>query len=127
MLTPDGQLIVGGFDKKLYSLNPQTGQSNWQFTDAHDRFFGGVLVVNNMIYAPNADYNLYALNLKGTAPVDLSSRPVHLGCARFGWDQYLFWHAGTESVRRRCQDRQTGLDAGLGWSRAGLPGARERQ
>jgi outer membrane protein assembly factor BamB len=65
VLTPDGQLIVGGFDKKLYSINPQTGQSTWQFTGAHDRFFGGVVAVNNMIYAPNADYNLYALDLKG--------------------------------------------------------------
>ena len=65
VLSPDGQLIVGGFDKKLYSLNPQTGASNWQFTNAHDRYFGGVLVANNMIYAPNADYNLYALDMKG--------------------------------------------------------------
>jgi eukaryotic-like serine/threonine-protein kinase len=66
VLTPDGsQLIVGGFDKKLYSLNPATGSSNWEFTDARDRYFGGVLVVDNMIYAPNADYNLYALDLKG--------------------------------------------------------------
>jgi len=66
VLTPDGtQLIVGGFDKKLYSLNVQTGLSNWQFTDAHDRYYGGVLVANDMIYAPNADYNLYALSLKG--------------------------------------------------------------
>ena len=65
VLTPDGQLVVGGFDKKLYGLNPQTGQSTWTFTGAHDRFFGGVVAVNNMIYAPNADYNLYALDLKG--------------------------------------------------------------
>jgi outer membrane protein assembly factor BamB len=65
VLTPDGQLIVGGFDKKLYSINPQTGQSTWQFTGAHDRWYGGVLAVNNMIYAPNADYNIYALDLKG--------------------------------------------------------------
>jgi eukaryotic-like serine/threonine-protein kinase len=65
VLTSDGQLIVGGFDKKLYSLNPQTGQSIWQFTDARDRYFGGVLLANDMIYAPNADYNLYALSLKG--------------------------------------------------------------
>jgi outer membrane protein assembly factor BamB len=64
-LTSDGQLIVGGFDKKLYSLNPQTGQSNWQFTNARDRWIGGVLVANDLIYAPNADYNLYALNLRG--------------------------------------------------------------
>ena len=65
VLTSDGQLIVGGFDKKLYSINPQTGQSTWQFTGAHDRYFGGVAVVKDMIYAPNADYNLYALDLKG--------------------------------------------------------------
>lgn len=64
-LTSDGQLIVGGFDKKLYSLNPQTGASNWQFTAAHDRWIGGVLAANDMIYAPNADYNLYAFNLQG--------------------------------------------------------------
>jgi outer membrane protein assembly factor BamB len=64
-LTSDGQLIVGGFDKKLYSLNPQTGQVIWQFTDARDRWIGGVLATDTMIYAPNADYKLYALNLQG--------------------------------------------------------------
>jgi outer membrane protein assembly factor BamB len=64
-LTPDGQVIVGGFDKKLYSLNLKTGASNWQFTDAHDRWIGGALVANAMIYAPNADYSLYALNFQG--------------------------------------------------------------
>ncbi len=65
VLTSDGQLIVGGFDKKLYSLNPQTGQSTWQFTEAHDRWIGGALVADGIIYAPNADYKLYALNLQG--------------------------------------------------------------
>ena len=65
VLTSDGQLIVGGFDKKLYSLNLQTGKSNWQFTAARDRWIGGALVLDKMIYAPNADYNLYALNLQG--------------------------------------------------------------
>ena len=43
----------------------QTGQSTWQFTGAHDRWIGGALVVDKMIYAPNADYRLYALNLQG--------------------------------------------------------------
>jgi outer membrane protein assembly factor BamB len=64
-LTSDGQLIVGGFDKKLYSLNIQTGSSNWEFDQAHDRWIGGALVLDNTIYAPNADYNLYALDLQG--------------------------------------------------------------
>lgn len=64
-LTTDGQLIVGGFDKKLYSLNLQTGAENWQFTEARDRWIGGVLIVDDMIYAPNADYKIYALNTQG--------------------------------------------------------------
>lgn len=65
VLTPDGQLIVGGYDHVLYSLNPQNGQVNWQYAEARDRWVGSVLIANDLIYAPNADYNLYAFNLKG--------------------------------------------------------------
>ncbi len=66
VLTPDGsQLIVGGYDKKLYSLDPKTGKSTWTFAQARDRWIGGPLVTDKMIYAPNADYKLYALNLQG--------------------------------------------------------------
>jgi len=65
-LTPDGkQLIVGGFDHKLYSLDVSTGKSTWEFDGAHDRYLGGSLATADMIYAPNADYNLYALDLQG--------------------------------------------------------------
>lgn len=64
-ITPDGQLIVGGFDNILYSLNPSSGQINWQFTDAKNRFIGGPLATDQGIYAPNADKNLYALDLQG--------------------------------------------------------------
>ena len=65
VLTADGQLIVGGYDKVLHSLNPKTGQVGWQFKDAHDRWIGSVFVTDKMIYAPNADYKLYALNMQG--------------------------------------------------------------
>src|SRR5512140_139791 len=66
-LTPDGnQLIVGGFDKKLYSLDPKTGKSTWTFTQARDKWIGGPLVTDKMIFAPNADYRIYAINLQGT-------------------------------------------------------------
>ena len=67
VLTPDGgQLIVSSFDHKLYSLNPQTGAEKWRFEQAKDRWIGGALVSTDSIYAPNADYNLYALTLAGT-------------------------------------------------------------
>ncbi|MGA2503067.1 MAG: PQQ-binding-like beta-propeller repeat protein [Anaerolineales bacterium] len=65
-LTPDGQLIVGGFDHKLYSLNTQSGAQNWVFDQAKDRWIGGVLVTADTIYAPNADYNIYAVSFTGT-------------------------------------------------------------
>ena len=66
-LTPDGQqLIVGSFDHKLYSLNPQSGAQNWVFDQARDRWIGGVLITTDTIYAANADYNLYALSFTGT-------------------------------------------------------------
>jgi len=64
-LTPDGQLIVGGFDTVLYSLDPADGAINWTFEGSRDRWIGSVLVANDLIYAPSADYKLYALNLEG--------------------------------------------------------------
>lgn len=65
VLTSDGQLIVGGFDHGLYSLDPATGTINWEFKNALDRYIGSVLVANDMIYAPNADYKVYALDMMG--------------------------------------------------------------
>jgi len=66
VLTPDGQLIVSSFDHKLYSLNPKTGAENWRFEQAKDRWIGGALVTSDTIYAPNADYNIYALTFTGS-------------------------------------------------------------
>lgn len=63
-ITPDKQLIEGSYDKILYSLNPDTGTENWTKT-ASDRFIGGSLVTDQAIYAPNADKDLYAYDLKG--------------------------------------------------------------
>jgi outer membrane protein assembly factor BamB len=65
MLTSDGQLIVGSFDHKLYSLNPASGAENWRFEQAKDRWISGALVTSDAVYATNADYNLYALDLTG--------------------------------------------------------------
>jgi len=62
-ITPDGQVIVGGFNHTLYSLDPQTGAETRTFTGARDKWIGGMLVTDTRIYAGNADYNLYALDL----------------------------------------------------------------
>jgi len=64
-ITPDGQLIVGGYNHVLYSLDPETGQLNWEFTDARNRYIASPLATQNGIFAPDADKNMYALNLNG--------------------------------------------------------------
>ncbi|KAF0108390.1 MAG: pyrrolo-quinoline quinone [Anaerolineaceae bacterium] len=73
LLTDDGQLIFGGFDHKLYSLDPSLPAEvyktepekaqNWVFEGAHDHYIGSVLVAGDMVYAPNSDYHLYAVSL----------------------------------------------------------------
>jgi len=65
VLTEDGQLIAGGYDNVLYSLNPDNGQSNWKFEKAKGRYVGSPLVTEDAIFAPSADHNLYALNMSG--------------------------------------------------------------
>ncbi len=64
-LTEDGQLIVAGYDHVLYSLNPLNGEILWMFRGARDRYIANPLVAQDTIYAANADYRLYALDLQG--------------------------------------------------------------
>jgi len=64
-LTSDGQLIVGGYDRILYSLSPSNGAINWTFEDAKDHWIGSAVAGKDMIFAPSADYHLYALDLQG--------------------------------------------------------------
>lgn len=65
-LTSDGQLLAGGFNNVLYSLNPgNNGSENWTFTGAKDRFIGSPLASDQGIFAPNADGDLYAIDSSG--------------------------------------------------------------
>jgi len=77
VMTEDGkQLIVGGYDKVLYSLDPNLGTVLWTFPPmdadgkpveggANDRYIASPLVTAQGIFAPNADGFLYALDLNG--------------------------------------------------------------
>jgi outer membrane protein assembly factor BamB len=65
-ISPDGQLIVGGYNNVLYSLNPENGQLNWEFTGAQRKYVAGPLAVEQGIFAPNADMALYALGVDGS-------------------------------------------------------------
>ncbi len=58
------QLIIGDYQSNLYGINPKTGAQLWIFDGAKSLYVGHVLVENDKIYAPNSDYNLYALDQK---------------------------------------------------------------
>jgi outer membrane protein assembly factor BamB len=64
-LTTDGQLIAGSYENVLFSLDPETGVENWQYPDATNRYIAGSLAVEQGIFAPNANNNLYAMDLQG--------------------------------------------------------------
>lgn len=65
-LSEDGQLLVGGYNGLLYSLNPQSsGAQNWVFEGAEDRFVAGPLAQGAPIFAASADNSLYVLSPDG--------------------------------------------------------------
>lgn len=65
VFTSDGQLLVGssGADHTLFRIDPETGKDNWSFSDADDHWAASPLVVDDMVYAPNADGFLYIFDL----------------------------------------------------------------
>jgi len=58
----DTLVVVGDYANTLFGLDPETRAEKWTFTDAKDKFIGGSLIVNNLVLAPSADGNLYALS-----------------------------------------------------------------
>ena len=68
ILTEDGQLILAsaGTNHSLVSVNPASGYLNWSFGDAEGTWVASPLVIDEVIYAPNADGKIYALDLSGS-------------------------------------------------------------
>lgn len=76
-LSADGQLIVGGYDNVLYSLNPETGAQLWSFAEATNRYIGSPLVFDDLIFAPNAGNELFALDSQGKKRWSFESQGAH--------------------------------------------------
>ena len=64
-LADDGsRLVAGAYNNTLYYLDAETGGlAEWTFSDASNRYIGNPLVLDDRIFAPNADGKLYALDL----------------------------------------------------------------
>jgi outer membrane protein assembly factor BamB len=73
VVTPDGLVIVGsaGTTNSLIALdpsdvNPETNAPSeaWKFTGAKDHWMAAPLILDNKLFAPNSDGNLYILDLQ---------------------------------------------------------------
>ncbi len=72
VVTPDGLVIVGsaGTDHALVALDPNDINTEtkapveaWKFSGAKDHWVAAPLVLDNRLFAPNADGNLYVFDL----------------------------------------------------------------
>lgn len=58
-------IVVGTYSNLLYSLDRDNGSEKWVFNKADDKYIAPVLVEDDMVYAPNTDHNIYAIDIEG--------------------------------------------------------------
>ena len=58
----DGLVLIGGRDKRLRALDPQTGVQRWEFL-SKGHIDGSPVIVGQRVFAGSADGNLYAVKL----------------------------------------------------------------
>jgi outer membrane protein assembly factor BamB len=103
VITPDGLVVVGsaGNDHTLVAINPndidQTSKAPveaWKFSGAQDHWVAPPLVVENLLFAPNADGNLYVFDLSDGQTNKRPVKVVELGGRLWGQpvtdDKYIF-------------------------------------
>ena len=66
VLDEENRILAGGYDSTLYCLEPISGTQQWAFEEATDHYVAAPLVYDGLIYAPNADHNLYAIKPDGS-------------------------------------------------------------
>lgn len=61
----EDQVIVGSYNNTLVALDKSSGSQKWSFNNAKDRYIASPLVTGAIVFAPNTDKYLYALNTAG--------------------------------------------------------------
>ena len=58
-------VVVGASNHALFGIDSRNGMQKWSFEGAKEQYIGGILHVAGIYYAPNNDWNLYAVNNMG--------------------------------------------------------------
>jgi eukaryotic-like serine/threonine-protein kinase len=98
VLTSERNLIVGSYNNILYSLEAESGNKVWEFTESKNRYVAGALIVEDQVFAPSSDNHLYCvteagtLRWKGSTDHSLWATPVSDGTYVFqpSMDHHLY-------------------------------------
>ena len=90
VVTLDGTIVIGsaGSDHRLVALDPSnlSGENNtpaekWIFSEANSSWVAGALILNDKVFAPNSDGNLYVLDLQDGFSTKTALKKIELGGA----------------------------------------------
>lgn len=68
LLLEDGSMIEGSYNNMIYSIDLESGAASEFFNTTKNRWIGVPIFSNEMIYAPNSNGTLYAIDLDGESP-----------------------------------------------------------
>ncbi len=91
VVAPDGSIIIGssGTDHRLVALDPtqlsgdtaKTPAEKWVFNEARSSWVAGALILNDKVFAPNADGTLYVLDFQNGSSSKTALEKIRLGGA----------------------------------------------
>ncbi len=64
-LVENGLAVFGDYNGVLVAVDAENGTKKWEFTGADDRYIASAGLGGQMIYAPNSDGTIYALDEEG--------------------------------------------------------------
>jgi outer membrane protein assembly factor BamB len=73
LLLDNDTLIVGGYNNKIYTFDLDSGASNEFFNTSKNRWIAAPVSEGGMIYAPNSNGSLYAINMDGESQWDFTT------------------------------------------------------
>ena len=90
VVAPDGTVVVGssGSDHRLVAIDPSNIDAStnspvekWIFTEARSSWIAGALILNDKVFAPNSDGNLYVIGLQDGSSTKSALQKIALGGA----------------------------------------------
>jgi outer membrane protein assembly factor BamB len=107
----DISLIIGNMEGNIFSVNPESGYKNWNFSDNSEyksnQFFSSPSVYNSSVYAGNVNGTFYSIDLKeGNLKWKFKTGDAVYASASIYRDKIFFW---SDDLNVYCLDTSGSL------------------